>query len=79
MAVAAHDLAPSDLDIPHRERRRSDDERGHVSELRSDVVELEHDWVRLAAIPAPLRPKVGEYMVLQSPPGMRFAAADCLR
>jgi hypothetical protein len=32
------------------------------------VVELEHDWVRLAAIPALLRAKVGEHVVLQSPP-----------
>jgi hypothetical protein len=65
MTVAAHDLAASDLRIDDGDGRCHNDERRDRAELCADMVELEDDGVRFAAVAAALRPQVIENVVLQ--------------
>jgi hypothetical protein len=52
MAVRAHHLAPRDLRVDRRDRRRRADQRCYGRRLVSDVVELENDRIPFAAIDA---------------------------
>jgi hypothetical protein len=72
MAVGAHDLAAGDLGLENGEQHAAPHQGRDLGALRAQMVELQDDRIRLAAVDARARAKECEHE------GLRFFHARCL-